>query len=122
MIIGFTKALSSLYTFTSLGDAYVAADAALQAAFIPAAIAADGLRQALQEMDSFGVAVIWIIISLLPPESGLPRAVRWLGWVLAFALLGPDPGFLLVILLGPVWMFLLGRWLLRLPAGDESIA
>jgi hypothetical protein len=121
MITGFTKALSSLYTFTSLGDAYVAGDAALRAALIPAAMAADGLRQALQQMDSFGVAVIWVIISLSPRESGLPRPVRWLGWILAFALLGPDPGFLLVILLDPVWLFLLGRWLKRLPTADESI-
>jgi hypothetical protein len=120
MLMGATKAYSSLFTFTSLGAAYVAGDAALRATFIPAAMAADGLRQALQQMDSFGVAVIWIIISLFPSASALPRAVRWLGWMLAFALMGPDPGFLLVLLLGPVWMFLLGRWLKRLPVAEVS--
>jgi len=117
MIIGFTKALSSFFTFTSLGAAYVAGDTALRATLIPVAAGADGLRQALQRMDSFGVAVIWVIISLLPRDSGLPRAVRWLGWILAFALLGPDPGFLLVIILGPVWAVLVGLWLKRLLAG-----
>jgi len=121
MLMGFTKGFSSFLIFTSLGAAYVAGDAALRVTFIPAAMAMDGLRQALQQMDSFGVAVIWIIISLLPPSSALPRAVRWLGWILAFALLGPDPGFLLVILLSPIWLFLLGRWLKHLPSANDSI-
>jgi len=121
MLIGFTKGLSSLLMFTSLGTAYIASDAALRMTFIPAAMATEGLRQALQQMDSFGVAVIWIIISLLPPNTTMPRAVRWLGWILAFALLGPDPGFLLVILLSPIWLFLLGRWMKRLSRADESI-
>jgi len=116
MIVGFTKALSSFITFTSLGAAYVAGDAALRATLVPVATGADGLRQALQLMDSYGVALIWVIISLLPRESGLPRAVRWLGWILAFALIGPDPGFLLVILLSPVWAVLVGLWLKRLLA------
>jgi hypothetical protein len=118
MIIGFTKALSSFITFTSLGAAYVAGDAALRATLVPVATGADGLRQALQLMDSYGVALIWVIISLLPRESGLPRAARWLGWILAFALIGPDPGFLLVILLSPVWAVLVGLWLKRLLAAQ----
>jgi hypothetical protein len=121
MLIGLTKALITLFTFTSLGAAYVAGDAALRTTLVPVAIGAEGLQQALQQMDSFGVAIIWIIMSLLPPGSGLPRAVRWLGWVLAFALLGPDPGFLLVILLAPIWLFLLGLWLKRLASAGEPL-
>jgi hypothetical protein len=108
------------FTLTSLGTAYVASDAALRAMLIPAATAADGLRQAFHQMNSFGLAIIWIMISLLPFESGLPRAVRWLGGILALALFAPDPSFALVIVLNPIWMFLLGRWLKRLPTADES--
>ena len=48
----------------------------------------------------------------VPP--GYARAVRWLGWIMALALLLPDPSFLAVVLLSPVWAFLLGRWLVRL--------
>jgi hypothetical protein len=113
MIIGFAKGLSSFLIFTSLGAAYVAGDAAARATIMPAATAADGLRQALQQMDSYGVAAVWVIIALLPRESGLPRAIRWLSWILTLALVGPDPGFLLVILLGPVWLVLVGLWLKR---------
>jgi len=116
MLMGFTKTLSTLYTFTSLGAAYLAGDTALRATLLPVAIGADGLRQALQQMDSFGVAIVWILLAVLPPDSMLPRAVRWLGWILAIALLGPDPGFLFVLLLGPVWLFLTGRWLKSLLA------
>jgi hypothetical protein len=115
-----TMLLHWFFTLTSLGTAYVAGDAALRATLIPAATAADGLRQAFHQMNSFGLAIIWIMISLLPFESGLPRAVRWLGGILALALFAPDPSFALVIVLNPIWMFLLGRWLKRLPTADES--
>jgi hypothetical protein len=118
MITVVIKVLNSLFTFTSLGAAYVAGDAALRATFIPAATAADGLRQALQQVDSLAIAIVWVLISLLPPESRLPRPVRWLGWILALALHSPDPGVVLVFLLSPVWLFLLGRWLKRLPAAE----
>ena len=114
MLMGFTKALSSLMTFTQLGAAYIAGDAALRATLLPVAAGEYGLWQALQWMDSLGVMVIWLIVSLLPPGAGLPRPVRWLGWIMALAILSPDPAFLLVILLSPVWLFLLGRWLKRL--------
>ena len=114
MLMGFTKALSSLLTFTQLGAAYIAGDATLRAMLLPVAAGEYGLWQALQWMDSLGVMAIWIIVSLLPPSAGLPRPVRWLGWIMALAILSPDPAFLLVILLSPVWLFLLGRWLKRL--------
>ena len=117
MIVGLTKGLSSLFTFTPLGAAYVAGDATLRATLLPIATSQFGLRLALQAMDGFGVMAIWIIISLLASESAIPRAVRWLGWILTLALVSATPSgptFLLVALLFPVWLFLMGRWLMRL--------
>ena len=114
MIAGVTKGLSSLFTFTSLGAAYVAGDAALRATLLPVAAGEYGLTAALQTMDSIGVAAIWVIISLRPRDGALPRAIRWLGWLLALALLSPGPTFVIVVLLTPIWLFLMGRWLKRL--------
>jgi hypothetical protein len=65
-----TMLLHWYFTLTSLGAAYVAGDAALRATLILAATAANGLREAFHNMNSFALAIIWIIISLLPPESG----------------------------------------------------
>lgn len=114
MLMGFTKGLISSLTFTELGSAYLTADATLRAALIPMASAQEGLVSALQWMDSLGVMFIWILVSLLPSTANLPRSVRWLGWIMTLGILAPDPGFLLVILLSPAWLFLLGRWLKRL--------
>src|SRR6266498_852172 len=114
MLMGFTKGLISSITFTQLGSAYITGDAALRAALIPAANVDYGLRMALQRMDSLGVMFVWMLISLLPQATNLPRSVRWLGWIMALGILAPDPGFLLVILLSPIWLFLLGRWMKRL--------
>lgn len=114
MIMGFTKGLSSLYTFTSLGDAYVAGDAALRATLLAVAAGEFGLRSALQDMDTYGVMAILIIVSLIPADGAVPRAVRWLGWILTLAFLSPGPSFLVVVLLLPIWLFLIGRWLKRL--------
>ena len=114
MIMGFTKGLSSLYTFTSLGDAYVAGDAALRATLLAVAAGEFGLRRALQDMDTYGVMAILIIVSLIPADGAVPRAVRWLGWILTLAFLSPGPSFLVVVLLLPIWLFLIGRWLKRL--------
>ena len=113
MLMGFTKGLISAYVFPQLGSAYLAADSALQASIIPTATAMDGLRNALQWMDSLGVMFVWIIVSLLPQSTNLPRGVRWLGWIMTVAILSPDPAFLLVILLSPFWLFMLGRWIDR---------
>ena len=116
MVIGFTKALSSWFTFAHLGAAYVRGDEALRATLIPVAAGEFGLRDALQWMDSLGVLAIWVSVSLLPSSAGLPRAVRWLGWIMAVAILSPDPAFLVVVLMSLPWLLLLGRWLRRLPA------
>jgi len=117
MLMGFTKGLIASYVFPRLGIAYLAADPALQSALIPVASALDGLRMAMQWMDSLGVMFCWILVSLLPQSSNLPRPIRWIGWIMAFGILVPEwifPGLLLVILLSPPWLFILGRWMKRL--------
>src|SRR6266496_6430823 len=117
MLMGFTKGLIAYYVFPRLGMAYLAADPTLRLALIPIAGAMDGLRTAMQWMDSLGVMFVWILVSLLPQSSDLPRPIRWLGWIMAFGILVPEwifPGFALVILLSPPWLFLLGRWMKRL--------
>ena len=111
MLMAFTKALFYSFSFTSLGTAYLAADATQRATLLPVAESLSGLHSSLQWMDSFGVMSIWILVSLLPQDAGLPRAVRWLGWVMTIGILTPGPGFLLVVLLSPFWLFLLGRWM-----------
>ena len=117
MLMGFTKGLIASYVFPRLGMAYLAADPTLRSALIPVASAMDGLRNALQWMDSLGVMFGWILVSLLPQSSNLPRPIRWIGWIMAFGILVPErifPGFLLVILLSPPWLFMLGRWMKHL--------
>jgi len=99
MLMGFTKGLIASYVFPGLG-------------------------MALQWMDSLGVMFGWILVSLLPQSSDLPRPIRWLGWIMAFGILVPEtlfPGFLLVILLSPPWLFLLGRWMKRLTFSPSAI-
>jgi hypothetical protein len=117
MLVGFTKGLVASYVFPRLGVAYLAADPTLRSLLIPMASALDGLRTAMQWMDSLGVMFCWILVSLLPQSSHLPRPIRWLGWIMTFGILVPQllfPGFLLVVLLSPPWLFLLGRWMRRL--------
>ena len=124
MLMGFTKGLIASFVFPRLGLAYLAADPTLRSALIPVASAMDGLRMALQWMDSLGVMFGWILVSLLPQSSNLPRLVRWLGWIMAFGILVPEvifPGFALVILLSPLWLFLLGRWMKRLTFSPSPI-
>ena len=111
MLIGFTKAMFSSFTYTELGAAYLTADATTRATLIHIANAMNGLHAALQWMDSYGSMFVWILVSLLPSTSGLPRTVRWLGWIMTVGILFPDPGFLLVVLLSPFWLFMLGRWM-----------
>jgi len=121
MRMGFTKALISIMSFNQLGAAYIHADSALQTLLIPMAASQDGVRMALQWMDSWGVLWVWVLVSLLPSAAGLPRIVRWLGWIMTIAILGPDPSFLLVILLSPAWLFLLGRWMKDLVPSVTSV-
>ena len=89
MLMGFTKGLIASYVFPRLGLAYLAADPALRSALIPVASAMDGLRTAMQWMDSLGVMFGWILVSLLPQSSNLPRPIRWLGWIMAVGILVP---------------------------------
>ena len=124
MLMGFTKGLIASYVFPRLGMAYLALDPTLRSALIPVASAMDGLRMALQWMDSLGVMFGWILVSLLPQSSDLPRPIRWMGWIMAFGILVPEslfPGFLLVILLSPPWLFMLGRWMKRLTLSPSAI-
>jgi len=121
MLMGYTKGLFSSYIFTDLGSAYLAAEATLRATLIPVANAANDLRNALQWMDSSGLMFVWILVSLLPPTTGLPRPVRWLGWILTFGILAPDPAFVLVVLVSPFWLFLLGRWMKRLALAPKEV-
>jgi hypothetical protein len=122
MLIGYTKGLFSSYTFTSLGSAYLSADETLRATLVTVASAAEGLHTALQWMDSYGSMFVWILVSLLPSAVGLPRPVRWLGWIMTLGILGPDLGFLLVVLLSPFWLFLLGRWMKRLTLNPKLVS
>jgi hypothetical protein len=122
MLMGFTKALISMMSFNQLGAAYIHADPALQNFLIPVAASQDGIRMALQWMDSLGVLYVWVLVSLLPSTTGLSRAIRWLGWIMAVSIIGPDPGFLLVVLLSPAWLFLLGRWMNTLVPSARAIS
>lgn len=122
MVMGFTKALITIMSFNRLGAAYIHAGSSLQSFLIPVAASQDGVRMAMQWMDSLGVLCIWVLVSWLPSAAGLPRIVRWLGWIMAVAILSPDPAFLLVILLSPAWLFLLGRWMKNLVPSSEAMS
>ena len=60
MVVGFTKALSSWFTFAHLGAAYVKGGEALRETLLPVAAGEFGLRDALQWMDSLGVLAVWL--------------------------------------------------------------
>ncbi len=122
MIVGYTKGLVASYLFTQLGLAYLMADANLRASIIPTANAMNGLHNALEKMDSLGVMFVWILVSLLPQSTNLPRPIRWFGWIMTFGILLPDslPGFLFVVLFSPPWLFLLGRWMKRLALAPKE--
>jgi hypothetical protein len=121
MLLAFTKALFTFFSLTGLGAAYLAADPTDRATLLPVAEALSGLHSALQWMDSLGVLSVWILVSLLPEAAKLPRPVRWLGWIMTLGILTPGPGFLLVVLLSPFWLFGLGRWLKGL-AGAQMVS
>lgn len=116
MVAGLTKGLSSVFTLSPLGAAFVGSNTTLKATLLTFASSLYGLRLALQTMDSFGIVVIWLVISMLPSSSGIPRLVRGLGWIMSLAILAATPSgptFFIVVLLFPVWLFIMGRWLLR---------
>ena len=115
LVVGFTKALTSVYIITSLGSLYLATPLSGRGAFLPVGTLAQGLRQGLQDMDTYGVIAVWLLLALLPAASGIPRLVRWLGVVMTVAILQPwwDFGFPLALLLAAVWAISLGLWLKR---------
>ncbi|HEX6554325.1 MAG TPA: hypothetical protein VF026_16285 [Ktedonobacteraceae bacterium] len=115
LVVGFTKALTSVYIITSLGTLYLATPLSGRAAFLPVGTLAQGLRQGLQDMDTYGVIAVWLLLALLPAATGMPRLVRWLGVVMTIAILQPwwDFGFPLALLLAAVWAISLGLWLKR---------
>lgn len=115
MIVGLTKALTSAYIIPSLGTLYLATPLSGRGAFLPVGTLAQGLRQGLQDMDTYGVVAVWLMVALLPGATGMPRLVRWLGVVMAIAILQPwsEFGFPLALLLAAVWAILLGLWLKR---------
>ena len=114
MVVGLTKALTSVYIIPSLGTLYLATPLSGRGAFLPVGTLAQGLRQGLQDMDTYGVVAVWLMIALLPGATSMPRLVRWLGVVISVAILLPwDYGFPLAILLAAVWAISLGLWLKR---------
>ncbi len=114
LVVGFTKALTSVYIIPSLGTLYLATPLSGRGAFLPVGTLAQGLRQGLQDMDTYGVVAVWLMIALLPGATSMPRLVRWLGVVISVAILLPwDYGFPLAILLAAVWAISLGLWLKR---------
>jgi hypothetical protein len=115
MVVGFTKALTSVYIITSLGSLYLATPLSGRGAFLPVGTLAQGLRQGLQDIDTYGVIAVWLLVALLPAATGIPRLLRWLGVVMTVAILQPwwDFGFPLALLLAAVWAISLGLWLKR---------
>ena len=114
LVVGLSKALTSVYIATSLGTLYLATPLSGRGAFLPVGTLAQGLRQGLQDMDTYGVVAVWLMIALLPRATGMPGLVRWLGVVISVAILLPwGFGFPLAILLVPVWAISLGLWLKR---------
>jgi len=120
MILGLTKSFTSVYMVNSLGASYLAANAVGKAALLPLGGVVAGLRQGLQDMDTYGLIVALVLLALLPKATGLPRWVRWLSVAMSVAWLLPfgPIGFFITTLLIPFWAFLLGRWLLRQAAGN----
>jgi hypothetical protein len=122
LAFGLTKAITSSYLATSLGATYLA-DPTAKDSLLAAGKVADGLRAGLQDMDTYSLAAIWVMLALVPSNAELGRTVRIMGWILASALildglihlLGVDsPLFVVVVLVSPFYFFLLGNWLKRL--------
>jgi len=115
LIAVWAKALVSLDVDSSLGASYLAASAAGKAALLPLGEMAAGIRQGLQDLDTYPLLAAWILIAILPKATRMPRLVRWLGVVMAVAFLLPfgPIGFLIASLVTPAWAIPLGRWLKR---------
>jgi hypothetical protein len=125
LAFGLAKGITTSYLATTLGAAYLA-NPTEQTSLLAAGKVADGLRAGLQDMDTYPLVAIWVLLSLLPASAGLGRAARIMGWILASALIlggllqliGVDnPLFLVVVLISPPYFFLLGSWLKRISRG-----
>jgi len=121
LAFGLTKAITTSYIATSLGARYLADPSANESLF--AGKVADGLRAGLQDMDTYPLAAIWVLLALLPSAAGLGRVARIMGLVLASALVFDgvlhlasidSPLFLVVVLVSPPYFFILGNWLKRI--------
>jgi len=125
LAFGLTKGITTSYLATTLGAAYLA-NPTEQTSLLAAGKVADGLRAGLQDMDTYPLVAIWVLLSLLPASAGLGRVARIMGWIVASALIldgllhlvGIDsPLFLVVVLISPPYFFLLGSWLKRISRG-----
>jgi hypothetical protein len=117
------KNLVSFYTVTSLGASYLAADAAGKVAMLPLGGVVAGIRQGLQDLDTYTLIAAWILIALLPKATGMPRLVRWVGIALSLAFVLPfdgPVGFFIAVALTPIWAIPLGRWLKRVATAHLS--
>jgi hypothetical protein len=126
LAFGLTKAITTSYIATSLGARYLADPTANESLFVAGRVA-DGLRAGLQDMDTYPLAAIWVLLALLPSAAGLGRAVRIMGWVLAAALVFDgvlhlasidSPFFVVVVLVSPPYFFILGNWLKRISRNE----
>ena len=129
LAFGLTKAITSSYLATTLGAAYLA-EPTEQTSLLAGGKVADGLRAGLEDMDTYPLVAIWVLLSLLPTIAGLGRATRIMGWVLASALIldgvvhlvGVDsPLFLVVVVVSPPYFFLLGSWLKRVSRNNLAL-
>src|SRR2546427_12564889 len=118
LAFGLTKAITTSYIATSLGARYLADPSANESLFAAGKVA-DGLRAGLQDMDTYPLAAIWVLLALLPSAARLGCTVRIMGWVLASALIldgvvhlvGVDsPLFAVVVAVSPPYFFLMGGW------------
>ena len=125
LAFGLAKGITTSYLATTLGAAYLA-NPTEQTSLLAAGKVADGLRAGLQDMDTYPLVAIWVLLSLLPASARLGRVARIMGWILASAfilagllqLVGIDnPLFLVVVLISPPYFFLLGSWLKRISRG-----
>lgn len=100
---------------SSLGPAYLAADAAHQTALLPLGAMASGIRQGLQDIDTYPILAGWVLMAMLPKAAGLSRWIKAVGLIMTLAFLLPfgPIGFFIVSLITPAWAIPLGGWLKR---------
>lgn len=125
LLAGLAKTFISLAANPQLGSAYRAATDKSSA--LAAGLVAAGMRQGLEQLDTLGVEICWLLLAVLPSATGMPRVVRWLSVIMTvifwinLALSPAVPLILINWLILPVWAFFLGRWLLQ-PEAEETAA